>query len=164
MSMRARAALFAGSVDQHGASINMQHGGATGDLPTTAEEELTLPTQPPSLGRNAMEYLERAAVARSLLIGDVVYNFTAGPERSKSIDEGTTTGDPSSSSLTPLRIAQYSQVCAPAWTGDFTGCDRPCEAVGGNGNASAAATADVVVNQTSCRQAFPGPARPGRSG
>ena len=92
-----------------------------------------------------MEYLERAAVARSLLIGDVVYNFTAGPERSKSIDEGTTTGDPSSSSLTPLRIAQYSQVCAPAWTGDFTGCDRPCEAVGGNGNASAAATADVVV-------------------
>lgn len=81
--------LQTGSHDRRQAeSASMSTRGATGDLPTTAEEELTLPAQPPSLGRNAMEYLERAAVARSLLIGDIVYNFTAGPERRKASMKG----------------------------------------------------------------------------
>lgn len=108
------------------------------------------PSHPPDIGHNLAEYLERAAVARSLLIGDVTYNFTAGAaRRQKVIRDGITRGDtspsPSLSPLTPLRIAQYSQVYMPAWYGNFTGCALPCEAAGENGNVSAAAAADVVV-------------------
>lgn len=79
-----------------------------------------------------------------MLIGEVRCDFTAGPSErkrtAKTADAGTSTAP-----VTPLRIAQYSQVYMPAWTGSFAGCNRPCEAVGGNGNVSAAASADVVV-------------------
>ena len=102
------------------------------------------PAPPPESGRHVADFLNHAAMARSMLIGEVHYDFTAGPSErkrtAKAADAGTSTAP-----VTPLRIAQYSQVYMPAWTGSFAGCYRPCEAVGGNGNVSAAASADVVV-------------------
>jgi hypothetical protein len=99
---------------------------------------------PPSLGEHVAEYLRVAAAARSPLIGEVQYDFTANAPALKA--PGTGDG-PSAPSPRPLRIAQYSHVYGPSamWSANLTGCDRPCVNVGGYGNATAAAAADVVV-------------------
>ena len=111
----------------------------------------------PGLGHHAIEYLKRAAVARSPLLGrgGVAYDFTNLPARPSEV-VARSSPSPSSrprakeegTSRPPLRIAQYSHVYGPSpvWSGNFTGCDSPCEAVPASyGNASAAASADVVV-------------------
>jgi hypothetical protein len=99
---------------------------------------------PPSLGEHVAEYLRVAAAARSLLIGEVQYDFTANAPALKA--PGTGDGF-SATSHRPLRIAQYSHVYGPSamWSANLTGCDRPCVSVGGYGNATTAAGADVVV-------------------
>jgi len=96
-------------------------------------------------GAHAAEYLAVAATARFPLVGKVTYDFTSHAHRATSPVPGSATPPPPS--LRPLRIAQYSHVYGPSavWSGNFTGCDRPCTAIGAYGNASAAAEADVVI-------------------
>lgn len=112
------------------------------------------PPTPPtrlSLGSHAAEYFHVAAAARSALVS-VAYDFTAQPstpglEDDHADDTATSSPPPPTPSPPPLRIAQYSHVYGRSgvWSGNFTGCDRPCEAVGDYGDAAAAAGADVVV-------------------
>jgi len=158
---RRRATLFVTSIRHENKGAGLQahvalpgEGGGVLDtkpastLTTGTDGGLSPPAQisaPPSEpGRHVAEFLNRAAVARSMLIGEVHYDFMAGPSARKRTAETADAGT-STAPVTPLRIAQFSQVYMPAWTGSFAGCDRPCEAVGGNGNVSAAASADVVV-------------------
>jgi len=126
-------------------------GRADGDMspPTTAappaDHQASLP---PGLGHHVAEYLKVAAAARAPLVGGVAYDFTAGPTlrgRAPAGDDAHGRSPPAPAR--PLRIAQYSHVYghSPAWS-SFAGCDSPCQAVEASyGNASAAATADVVV-------------------
>jgi hypothetical protein len=89
-----------------------------------------------SHGQHVAKYLAVAAEARSLVVGAVTYTW----ENERRL--GAWDGAPP-----PLRIAQYSHVYGPSsvWSGKFTACDRPCQAVGTYGDAGAAAEADVVV-------------------
>jgi len=99
---------------------------------------------PSSHGRHAAEYLRRAAIARVTITDEVVYEF-GSPSALKGHSSGKKDRDFPTAS--PLRIAQYSHVYGPSsvWSGNFTGCDRPCEAFGTYGDAAAAADANVVV-------------------
>ena len=92
-----------------------------------------------SHGRHIAKYLALAAEARAPVAGAVTYNWANERTRLAGAEDGA----PSP----PLYIAQYSHVYGPAavWSGNFTGCDRPCQAVGTYGDVAAAATADVVV-------------------